>query len=257
MKIIVSPAKKLDFDEFAPVSKFTSPKYLDESKRLINVLRKYTESDIAKLMKLSDSLAKLNVDRYKSFNPPFDLENAKQAMYAFQGDTYKGLRAVDFSKDEANYAQKSLRILSGLYGVLRPLDLIQPYRLEMGTKLPCEGNKNLYGFWKDTLTEDLNKELKKDKDCALINLASKEYFSSLDFSKLSVPVITCHFMEKKNDGYKVVGLFAKRARGMMSRYIIENQITKVSGLKDFNEQGYLYDAKASDDLNLVFKRDQS
>ncbi|MBC98064.1 MAG: peroxide stress protein YaaA [Halobacteriovoraceae bacterium] len=253
MKMIVSPAKKLDFELASPIAKFTQPKYLDKSEALIKTLKTYTTGEISKLMKLSDSLSELNVSRYREFHTPFNRENAKQAMYAFKGDTYVGLDAESFDKDDAAFAQKSLRILSGLYGILRPMDLIQAYRLEMGTKLPCEGNKNLYEFWKNTLTKDLNKELKKDGDQALINLASKEYFSSLDFSQLDVPVVTCHFMEKKGSEYKIVGIKAKRARGMMSRFIIKNRIEKVEDLKKFNDGGYKFDSAASEENDLVFK----
>ncbi len=253
MKIIVSPAKKLDFELASPISKFTQPRYLEKSETLIETLKTYTTGEISKLMKLSDQLSELNVSRYRDFHTPFDQENAKQAMYAFKGDTYVGLQAETFDKEDAAFAQKTLRILSGLYGVLRPLDLIQPYRLEMGTRLKCTGSKNLYEFWSNSLTKDLNKEIKKDGDSALINLASKEYFSSLNFQGLDVPVVTCHFMEKKGNEYKIVGIKAKRARGMMSHYIIKNRIKDVEALKSFNEAGYVFDAKASEDTDLVFK----
>ena len=255
MKIIVSPAKKLDFELAPGVSKFTQPKFLDKSETLIETLRTYTTGEISKLMKLSDQLSELNVGRYRDFSTPFSRENAKQAMYAFRGDTYVGLDADSFSKEDAEYAQKTLRILSGLYGVLRPLDLIQPYRLEMGTRLKCAGSKNLYEFWKSTLTKELNKEFKKDGDEALVNLASKEYFSSVDFSALDIPVVTCHFMQKKGSEYKIISFSAKRARGMMSQYIIKNRITKIEELKKFSDGGYKFDPKASEEFDLVFKTD--
>ncbi len=253
MKIIVSPAKKLDFELAPGVSKFTQPKYLDKSEVLIETLRTYTTGEISKLMKLSDQLSELNVARYRDFSLPFSRENAKQAMYAFRGDTYIGLDADSFSQEDADYAQKSLRILSGLYGILKPLDLIQPYRLEMGTKLKCAGSKNLYDFWKSTLTKELNKEIKKDGDSALVNLASKEYFSSLDFSGIEVPVVTCHFMEKKGQEYKIIGMKAKRARGMMSQFIIKNRLENTEDLKAFSEAGYKFDPKASEEFDFVFK----
>ena len=253
MKVIVSPAKKLDFETASPVTKATQPRFLEESDQLIKTLRTYTTGEISKLMKLSDQLAELNTSRYKEYHTPFTKENAKQSVFAFNGDTYVGLNASDFDNEDAAFAQKTLRILSGLYGTLRPLDLMQPYRLEMGTKLPCQGKKNLYEFWKTKLTKTLNKEIKKDGDSAVINLASKEYFSSLDFSGLDVPVVTCHFMEKKGKEYKIISFKAKRARGMMARYIIKNRLTDVESLKKFNEGGYVFDPKASEEYDLVFK----
>jgi uncharacterized protein len=255
MKIIVSPAKKLDFELAAPIKKSTQPLFIDKSETLIETLKTYTTGEISQLMKLSDALSELNVNRYREFSTPFTRENAKQAMYAFRGDTYVGLDADSFSKEDAEFAQKSLRILSGLYGVLRPLDLIQAYRLEMGTKLKCAGSKNLYEYWRETLTQELNREFKKDGDKVLVNLASKEYFSAVDFKELNIPVVTCHFMEKKGKEYKIISFKAKRARGMMAQYIIKNKIEKREDLLAFKEDGYLYDAKASEENDLVFKRD--
>lgn len=253
MKIIVSPAKKLDFERVSPVAKFTRPRFLDRSQVLIDILRTYTSAEISKLMKLSDQLSQLNFSRYRDFSTPFTRENAKQAIFAFKGDTYVGLDAESFDKDDLEHSQKSLRILSGLYGILRPLDLMQAYRLEMGTKLKCAGKKNLYEYWKETLTKEMNKELVKDGDKFLVNLASKEYFSVLNFNELKVPVITCHFMEKKGIEYKIISFKAKRARGMMSQFIIKNRIEDIAGLKQFNEAGYKFDAKASEEYDLVFK----
>ncbi len=253
MKIIISPAKKLDLEQASPITKSTRPRFLDKSEVLIETLRTYTTGEISKLMKLSDQLSELNVSRYRDFSTPFTKENAKQAIFSFKGDTYVGLDADSFDKDDVDYAQKTLRILSGLYGILRPLDLMQAYRLEMGTRLKCSGKKNLYEFWKDTLTKEMNKELTKDGDKFLVNLASKEYFSSLDFEALSVPVVTCHFMEKKGNEYKIISFKAKRARGMMSQYIIKNRIDDIEGLKKFNEGGYQFDPKASEEFDLVFK----
>lgn len=253
MKIIVSPAKKLDLEEASPVTQFTQPKFLDRSVALIETLRTYTTGEISKLMKLSDQLSELNVARYRDFHTPFTRENAKQAIFSFKGDTYVGLDAQSFDKDDIAYAQKTLRILSGLYGILRPLDLMQAYRLEMGTRLKCNGKRNLYEFWKEILTKEMNKELVNDADKFLVNLASKEYFSSLDFDALKVPVVTCHFMEKKGSEYKIISFKAKRARGMISQFIIKNRIEDIEGLKKFNEGGYKFDPKASEEYELVFK----
>ncbi len=253
MKIIVSPAKKLDFELASPVSKSTQPKFLDRSEVLIETLRTYTTGEISKLMKLSDQLSELNVSRYRDFSTPFTRENAKQAMFAFKGDTYVGLDADSFDKEDVAYAQRTLRILSGLYGILRPLDLMQAYRLEMGTKLKVSGKKNLYEFWKETLTKEMNKEIAKDGDEFIVNLASKEYFSSLDFGGLNVPVVTCHFMEKKGNEYKIISFKAKRARGMMAQFIIKNRIEDLEGLKKFDLAGYKFDLKASEPYELVFK----
>lgn len=252
MIIVVSPAKKLDFESQAPTSKFSQLSELDKSQRLINELKKYDAKKLSALMKLSDSLTELNMERYKKFKPPFSLDNAKQAMFAFKGDTYVGLDAESMGSKEITYAQKHLRILSGLYGLVSPLDLIQPYRLEMGTNFPCDGNKNLYSFWSDTITQRLNKLLKKEK--ALINLASKEYFSVIDFSKLDAKVITPIFKEKKGDTFKVIGIYAKKARGMMSRYIIDNRIEEPEDILKFNIDGYKYNKKLSTELEPVFTR---
>lgn len=252
MIIVVSPAKKLDFETPAPTNTFTLPKYLKQSELLIKDLRKCSSDQISKMMKLSDSLTELNIKRYKTYKTPFTLDNAKQAMFAFNGDTYTGLDAETMKDKQIKYAQKHLRILSGLYGLVAPLDLIQPYRLEMGTKFSCDGNKNLYEFWQETITADLNKLLKKEK--TLINLASKEYFSAIDFKTLNADVITPQFKEKKGDAFKIVSFSAKRARGMLSRFIIDNQIENVEGIKDFNLDNYKYNKKLSTELEPVFTR---
>lgn len=252
MLIVVSPAKKLDFEQLAPTDVFTTPKYLDKSKKLITELKKLSSEDIKSLMKLSESLAELNYTRFHNFKTPFTLKNSKQAAYAFKGDTYVGLDFESFSKSEVNYAQKHLRILSGLYGLLKPLDLIQPYRLEMGTKFKALGEKNLYGVWKTQLTEELNIELKKEK--ILVNLASKEYFSAIDFNNLKAEVITPVFMEKKNGQYKIISFNAKRARGMMSQFILKNKIKNIDELKNFDMDNYKFNSKLSEDNELVFTR---
>lgn len=252
MLIIVSPAKKLDFENPAPIEEFTTCEFLETSNKLIKDLKKLEVSDIAKLMKLSDSLAELNFTRYKEFKTPFSLKNAKQAAYAFKGDTYVGLDFESFNKVQVKYAQNKLRILSGLYGLLKPLDLIQPYRLEMGTKFGINASKNLYGVWQNTITEALNKELKKQK--VLVNLASKEYFSAIDFKKLNGDVITPVFKEKKNGEYKIISFAAKRARGMMSQYIIKNNLKEVEQIKSFDMDNYKFSKSMSSDDEFVFIR---
>lgn len=252
MLIVVSPAKRLNFETIAPVKEFTQPAYLKRSQMLIDRLKQFSAQEISKLMKLSDNLTKLNVARYKSFNTPFTLKNAKQAIYAFQGDTYLGLDANSLTKDDVAYAQNHLRVISGLYGLLLPLDLIQSYRLEMGTKLDCDSSKNLYEFWKETLTSKINQLLETEK--ILVNLASKEYFSAIDFNSLDGEVVTPVFKDKKVNEYKVIGILAKKARGMMSRYIIKNRVTTKAQLKEFASGGYEYSGKLSSRDELVFIR---
>lgn len=252
MLIVVSPAKKLDFEVPAPTEKFTQPTELEKSKLLIKELRKCDSKKISSLMKLSESLTELNIQRYKNFKTPFNLKNAKQAMFAFKGDTYVGLDAETMKAKDIDYAQKHLRILSGLYGLVSPLDLVQPYRLEMGTKFPCAGSKNLYEFWRKSITEELNKLLKKEK--TLVNLASKEYFSAVNVKDLNAEIITPAFKEKKGDEYKMVGFFAKKARGMMSRYIIDNRIESPKELLQFDVDGYKYSKELSSQTEPIFTR---
>ena len=253
MIVVISPAKKLDFETSAPTKKFSNLKNISMSEKLIKELRKCDSNKISKMMKLSDSLTSLNVERYKNFKTPFNLDNAKQAMFAFKGDTYVGLDAESLSKKEIDYAQKHLRILSGLYGLVNPLDLIQPYRLEMGTKFACGDSKDLYGFWSEKITNQLNQALKKEK--LLINCASNEYFKSVNTKHLKdTKIITPSFKEKKNGEFKMVGLFAKKARGMMSRFIIQNEINKEKDILDFNLDGYRYNKKLSSTEVPVFTR---
>lgn len=252
MHIIISPAKKLDFESANPVVDYSHCEFLDTSKKLITGLQKLKVNEIAKLMKLSKNLAELNFNRYQEFKTPFSLKNSKQAALAFKGDTYIGLKFETFKPDEVQYAQNHLHILSGLYGILKPLDLIQPYRLEMGTNFGVNGKKNLYEIWKETLTEKLNTEIPKQE--ILVNLASKEYFSAIDFTKLKANIITPVFKEKKNDVYKIISFNAKRARGMMSQYILKNQIKKIEDLKKFNLDNYQYSAELSNETEIVFVR---
>lgn len=252
MKIVISPAKSLDFENKAPVKEFTQGIFLDEAATLNTVLKKMSPKKLSELMKISDNLGQLNFERNQSWNLPFTLANAKQAIYAFKGDVYKGLDVSTIPLDKIQDLQSKLRIISGQYGILKPLDLMQPYRLEMGTKLPVEASKNLYQFWGDSITNALNSELKENE--LFINLASNEYFKAIKPSKIKVPVITPIFKEYKNGQYKTIAIFAKRARGFMTRYIIQNNIETIEDLKGFNIDKYGFDSKLSTNTNLVFTR---
>lgn len=257
MLIVVSPAKKLDYDTPAKTKTSTMPDFLEHSQILIDRLREFSAMDIAELMHLSMKLAELNFDRYEDWSLPLSTENAKQAMFAFKGDVYTGLDAESFSSADIKFAQKHFRMLSGLYGLLRPLDLMFPYRLEMGTKLDNERGKNLYEFWGNIITDAINKQLKSSKSEYLINLASNEYFKSVKTKNINAEIITPAFKEYKNGEYKMIGIYAKRARGMLSRYIIQNQLTDVQDIKNFAEDGYQFNSKASSGNNWVFTRRQS
>lgn len=256
MLIVISPAKTLDYETPAKTKVFTTPDYLDYSQRLINRLRNLSSLDISELMKVSTKIADLNFDRYESWNKKFTQKNAKQAILAFKGDVYTGLDAETFKADDFKFAQNHLRVLSGLYGLLRPLDLMQPYRLEMGTKLDTEEGKNLYEFWGSVITEGLNKQLKKIKSDTLINLASNEYFKSVKPKELNATIITPAFKEYKNGEYKMIGIYAKKARGLLSRYIIKNKLSDPEDLKSFNEEGYRFNKTLSKGNNWVFTRKQ-
>ncbi len=256
MLIVISPAKTLDYETPAKTKTFTIPDYLDYSQRLINRLRNFSALDIAELMKVSSKIAELNFDRYESWKTPFTEKNAKQAILAFKGDVYTGLDAESFKAADFKFAQQHLRVLSGLYGLLRPLDLMQPYRLEMGTKLKTDAGKNLYEFWGSVITDGLNKQLKKIKSDTLINLASNEYFKAVKPGELNGQIITPAFKEYKNGDYKMIGIYAKKARGMLSRFIIQNKLTDVDAIKDFAEEGYRFNKKLSKGNNWVFTRKQ-
>lgn len=256
MLILISPAKTLDYDTPSVTKKFSQPQMLDHSEELVGVLKKYNSNQISKLMGLSQKLADLNRDRYQTWSRPFKKSNAKQALLAFKGDVYVGLNAENFSDDDFAYAQEHLRILSGLYGILRPLDLMQPYRLEMGTKLKTEEGNNLYDFWGSTITDKLNKEIKKTKSEVVLNLASNEYFKSVKHKDLSVDVVTPVFKDWKTDRYKMISFYAKKARGLMSAWVIQNQVSDPDKLMKFNVDGYKYSAKESEPLKPVFLRKQ-
>ena len=254
MLLVISPAKNLDYETPATTSLYTQPQHLDHASQLIQQLRDYSVQDIAELMKLSDKLSALNVARYESWSLPFNPDNAKPAVLAFNGDVYSGLNAQDFDDTELDFTQKHLRILSGLYGVLKPLDLMQPYRLEMGTKLPNNRGKDLYAFWGDVVTDDLNQSLTENTQAVLVNLASNEYFKSVKPKNLQGRIITPVFKDWKNGQYKIISFFAKKARGLMCRYAIKNQITDAEQLKHFDLGGYQYDESLSKEDTWVFTR---
>lgn len=256
MLALISPAKKMDYQSNWTADNTTQPVLLDEAAKLIKVAQSLSQADIQKLMKLSDALGSLNYDRYQSYSPPFTKDNARPAMLAFQGDTYVGLDAATLKDTDITYAQSHLGILSGLYGLLRPLDLMQAYRLEMGTKLTNSRGKDLYEFWEGRITQACNGILKTHKNKTVISLASNEYIKAIQPKQLDGPFITCHFKEMKNGAPKVIGLFAKRARGMMARYMIQNKIEEPAGLKDFTEGGYKFQPSLSSEADYVFLRNQ-
>ncbi|MGL5112745.1 MAG: peroxide stress protein YaaA [Flavobacterium sp.] len=252
MKIVISPAKSLNFEKELPVATFTQPVFLAQSKKVQSELQLKNPNELAALMSISDKLAQLNWQRNQDWKTPFSPANARPAVYAFDGDVYAGLDAYTLTEAQMDLLQDRLRILSGLYGLLKPLDLIQPYRLEMGTKMPVGEHKNLYQFWKTTLTQALNKELQKDE--LFVNLASNEYFSALETKALQVPVITPEFKDYKDGKLKIISFFAKKARGSMLRYIIDTQAETLDDLKGFNRDGYAFDANLSQGNQLVFTR---
>jgi cytoplasmic iron level regulating protein YaaA (DUF328/UPF0246 family) len=250
MLAVISPSKTQDFEP-AQISVFTQTRQIEQSQVLVDLLKDKTQDDIASLMSISDKLSKLNFDRFQTFSTPFTLSNAKQALLAFKGDVYNGIDAPSLSLDDFEFAQGHLRMLSGLYGVIRPLDLIQPYRLEMGTKLKNSQGKNLYEFWGDQISQVLN----EDESEVIINLASNEYFKGIDKKSINAKIINIAFKELKNDTYKIIGIYAKRARGLMVNYMIKNRLTEPELLKDFNVEGYQFRQAMSDDLTWVFTRD--
>lgn len=254
MLTIISPAKKLDYSQPAATQECTQPILLEHSEQLLNDLRLLSPEDICSLMGLSDKLGALNYERFQEWQTPFSRDNAKQAILAFKGDVYQGLDAENMSADELTWAQDNLRILSGLYGLLRPLDLMQPYRLEMGTKFANNRGANLYQFWGEIITNQLNKLLSASPKSVLINLASNEYFKSVQPQKLKAEIITPVFMDQKNDKYKIISFFAKRARGLMSAFIIKNKITHAEELKAFDVDGYSFNSAMSEGNKWVFCR---
>jgi len=253
MIYLLSPAKTLDYESEVPSMRATKPRFLDDSAELAAIMKKMKPADLEKLMGISSKLADLNTERFGDWRTDFSKPEAREAILAFKGDVYQGLAVDDWKKEDFAAAQKSIRILSGLYGILRPLDLMLPYRLEMGTKLKTKRGTNLYHFWGSQLTESLNKELKGEKD-AVINLASNEYFSAIKPKELKSPVITPVFKDWKNGKYKVISFFAKKARGEMAAWAIKNKIETPAALKKFKGSGYKFDKSLSDDSSPVFTR---
>ncbi|NKI18225.1 peroxide stress protein YaaA [Spongiibacter sp. KMU-166] len=255
MLMLISPAKTLDFDTPAHTDIFTQGDFLKQSRALIKELRELAPHDISALMKISDKLGSLNHQRFADWHTPFTPDNAKQAILAFRGDVYTGLDADSFNDDDFAFAQQHLRILSGLYGLLRPLDLIQPYRLEMGTKFANSGGKNLYEFWGDSITKAVNRQL-KETGPLLVNLASNEYYSAVKPGQIKADIITPVFKDCKNGKYKIISFYAKKARGLMSAWIIKNRITEAEHLKQFDCEGYYFCPAQSTAREWVFLRDE-
>ena len=252
MKIVISPAKSLNFDSEVPTKRFTEPQFLKQAETIQDTLKKKTPKQLGELMHISDKLADLNWQRNQNWHTPFTVQNARQAIYAFDGDVYTGLDIYTLPIDKLDDLQDKLRILSGLYGLLKPLDLMQAYRLEMGTSMSVGKNKNLYEYWKSTITQSLNDELHHDE--LFVNLASNEYFSAIDTKTLKVPIITPEFKDYKDGKLKMISFFAKKARGMMVRYIIDTNAQSLEDLKNFNYGGYRLDASLSNQNKLVFTR---
>jgi hypothetical protein len=256
MLIVLSPAKTLDYQTPPVISDFTIPEFLNESEKLIGRLKTFSPKKLSNLMSISADLGELNFKRFQEWQLPFTPENAKQAIFAFNGDAYQGLKATTLSDENIKLAQSKLRILSGLYGVLRPLDLMQPYRLEMGTKLKYYKSKDLYTFWNPLITKKINEAISESGNKILVNLASNEYFKSIDKKKLKAEIVTPDFKEHKNGDYKMVSFFAKRARGLMSRFIIENNISDPNDLLAFDVEGYSFNSRLSKSGNPVFSREK-
>ncbi|QFU00327.1 hypothetical protein FIU83_01570 [Halomonas sp. THAF5a] len=254
MLSVISPAKTLDFETPATTPRHTQPDHLDKSQALIEILRDYSPQRLSELMGISDKLAGLNAARFADWHTPFTPENAKPAAQAFQGDVYVGLEADRFDDGDNAFAQEHLRILSGLYGLLRPLDLIQPYRLEMGTRLENPAGKDLYAFWKATLTAELDRAVAESGSPVLVNLASNEYFKAIDTRRLAARVITPVFKDEKNGKLKIISFYAKKARGLMAAWMIHQRLDDPEGLKDFDVAGYAFDPALSEGDTLVFTR---
>lgn len=254
MLLVISPAKALDFDTKAPTQKHSQPEFLGDSNKLVQYLKKLSPGEVSDLMGISTKLGELNCNRYNEWTLPFTSENAKQALLAFKGDVYMGMRPWDFTERDFTWAQKRVRILSGLYGLLKPLDLIQPYRLEMGTRLANSSGKDLYAFWRNKLSSAVVEDLRTHRSKVLVNLASNEYFNALDKTKIDTRIVTPKFMDQKNGRYKIVSFFAKKARGAMTNFIVKNRIDTVNVLKDFDCDGYRFSENRSSADDLVFLR---
>ncbi|MHA3054090.1 peroxide stress protein YaaA [Acinetobacter sp. ANC 4633] len=256
MLALISPAKTLDYETALPSSDFTQPRLLDQSEQLIEVCRELSASQLASLMSVSEKIAQLNVARFQDWQTEFDFANARQAIFAFKGDVYTGLDAYALNDPQLDFAQQHLRMLSGLYGLLRPLDLMMPYRLEMGTKLHNPRGSNLYEFWGKRITDLIQQDLQQANSNILLNLASDEYYKVVKESALDAQIVKPVFLDQKNGKYKVISFYAKKARGLMARFVIEQQIQQIEDLKAFNSEGYYFDAENSNAKELVFKRDE-
>jgi uncharacterized protein len=257
MLFLLSPAKSLDYESPIPTQTHTQPLFVKQASQLIDVLKLKTPAQVASLMRLSDSLSSLNVARYQAWTKKFTMKNSRQAALAFDGDVYGGLGARSLSEAQLDWAQRHVCILSGLYGVLRPLDRMQPYRLEMGTVLPTKQGKNLYQFWGAQIAGYLNERASENTSPVIVNLASEEYFKAVDLKTLKPRVVSCVFEEYRNGAYKIISFNAKRARGLMARYAIENKVTAPRKLERFAAEGYAFDAAASKADRLVFRRRQA
>ena len=256
MLVLISPAKTLDYHSALPTDQYSMPRLLDQSQQLIDVAKQLSASEIASLMSVSEKIALLNAERFRDWQPDFNFANSRQAIFAFKGDVYTGLDAYTLSDTQLNHAQQQLRMLSGLYGLLKPLDLMMPYRLEMGTRLSNPRGTNLYTFWGNMITDLINQDLKENQSDIVVNLASDEYYKAVKESKLNAQVIKPVFLDQKNGKYKVISFYAKKARGLMARYIIEQHIQTPEQLKAFDVEGYYFDAISSEGNELVFKRDE-
>ena len=256
MLALISPAKTLDYTTALPTDTHTQPRLLEQSQQLIDVCRKLSATEIASLMTVSEKIANLNVERFRDWNADFDFSNARQALFAFKGDVYTGLDAYHLKDQDIDFAQQHLRMLSGLYGLLRPLDLMMPYRLEMGTKLKNSRGNNLYEFWGSIITDQINQDLAEIDAKLLVNLASDEYYKSVNEKKIQAEIIKPVFLDQKNGKYKVISFYAKKARGLMARFLIENKLSQVEQLKAFDSEGYYFDAESSSNKELVFNRDE-
>ena len=252
MKLVISPAKSLNYESELPTGFSSECCFLNEAKQLNALLKKKSAKTLSELMHISPKLGALNYERNQNWSLPFSSDNARQAIYAFNGDVYRGLDAYTISKEKLDVLQNTVRIISGLYGLLKPLDLIQPYRLEMGTKFPVGKNKNLYEFWRKKITSTLNDEM--DENEPLVNLASQEYFKAIDVKALKAPIIHIDFKEFKNGQFKTIAIFSKRARGLMTRYIVDSNAQNVEDLKNFNTDRYILDDQLSTENKLVFTR---
>jgi len=252
MKLVLSPAKSLDYESELPTTRATTPYFMDEVEKINNQLKKKSRKQLSNMMSISDSLADLNYERNQEFTLPFNKENARPAIYAFSGDVYRGFDAYSLENSKIDTLQSTVRILSGLYGLLKPLDLIQPYRLEMGTKFSVGKHKDLYAFWRKEITDKLNHELQNDE--IFVNLASNEYFNAINTKTLKVPVLKVKFQELKDGDYKTIAIYSKLARGLMARYIVENDLQTKDDLKAFDLDNYRFTEKLSSENELVFTR---